>query len=360
MKRGVKMIIILVTIVVLMGAVAGFLFFSMGPLYTPGQFSGEWVKKISLSPTPDQSTDTDFWKVEEDVELYHFYEGEGRNVLFVHGYEISPVNTPVDALETLTDSFRFHYYHRRGCGKSTRPIDTFPQDNYYENMIMLDNKLGIAQQIADIERIRKILGDEKLILMGHSYGGFISSLYALEFPERVEKLILIAPANLFKLPQEEGGLYTVVGEYLSEERKIEYDAWLKTYFDYGNIFKRSEEELVAINWAFVSFYKEAALNYGMPISSEIGEKEMAGGWVSHAENFSLGNNYDIRSALAGIKASTLLIHGEKDINGPGASGEYIDNISNIKVEIIKGAGHFAHVDSPEIFARLVGDFLQNN
>jgi len=45
----------------------------------------------------------------------------------------------------------------------------------YENMQTLCRKLGLAEQVADIERIRRILGREKLILMGHSFGADLAA-----------------------------------------------------------------------------------------------------------------------------------------------------------------------------------------
>ncbi len=56
-------------------------------------------------------------------------------------------------------------------------------------MQTLEQTLGISAQVADIERIRRILGEEKLIMVGHSFGGFLASLYAAEFPEHVARMV---------------------------------------------------------------------------------------------------------------------------------------------------------------------------
>lgn len=68
-------------------------------------------------------------------------------------------------------------------------------------MTTLEQTLGLGAQIADIERIRRLLGDEKLILMGHAWGGFLALLYAAEFPDRIDALILVFPADVLVMPQ---------------------------------------------------------------------------------------------------------------------------------------------------------------
>jgi proline iminopeptidase len=121
--------------------------------------------------TPAQTGDPDYWQVEDDIKLYHFAEGTGRNVLIVHGGPGMPFREPLAGLASLTGDYRFIYYDQRGCGKSSRPINKFTSQNMYENMTTLDKTLGLGAQIADIERIRQILGEEKLILIGHSWAG---------------------------------------------------------------------------------------------------------------------------------------------------------------------------------------------
>ena len=76
--------------------------------------------------------------------------------------------------------------------------------NFYNNMLELNANLGLPAQVADIEQIRRKLGQDKMILIGHSFGGFLAALYAIEFPDRVESLVLVSPADVVKIPSETG------------------------------------------------------------------------------------------------------------------------------------------------------------
>lgn len=334
----------------------GFYFYRLftKPLYTPGKLSELKIESV------EQNKNNKYWVMEDKVKIKHFYEGDGDDILFIHGYPISPVLEPIEGLKKISEKNRIHYYHWRGCGLSDRPVDKFSGDNFYKNMLDLDNKLGISTQLKDIEQIRQILGKNKITIIGHSYGGFLASLYAAEFPDNVDKLILIAPANVLKLPQDVGGLYNVIEKKITDKQK--YKNWLEKHFDYKNIFTKSEKELVDSNIGFIPFYSEISKIMGMPLpfKEEEWNSDMAGGWVVHAVDLSLGKKYDLRPFLKNIKAKTLLIHGDIDVNGPEESNAYTDFIPNVDFQILKGAGHFPFNDKPIEFEKLIKAFLKNN
>lgn len=177
------------------------------PLYRFGQVRAGENLRGPLEP-PEQA-DADCWQAESDIGLSFDSFGEGHPVLVVHGGPGIPYGNAWKGLDALTDQYQFDYYHQRGCGNSTRPFDRFEGGNFYDNMIELERTLGLGTQIADIERIRQILGREKITLIGHSFGGFIATLYAAEFPNRVDRLILVAPAGVLPPPDEERNLFDV-------------------------------------------------------------------------------------------------------------------------------------------------------
>jgi len=305
---------------------------------------------------PAQSGDPDFWLVEPDIQLYHFSQGEGRNVLVIHGGPGMPFREPMRGLEPLTGTYRFHYYDQRGCGQSTRPIDRFESQNTYENMNRLDQTLGIGTQLADIERIRQLLGEDKLILIGHSWGGFLASLYAAEFPEHVAALVLVSPANMLVIPspEPESDLFASVRAKLPESQRAEYDAFIKDYFDFNTLFTKTEAELVARDAKFGEYYISVV---DIPADEAIEQGE-PGGWMTWGMYISLGQMHDYRAALEKVTSPVLVLHGADDLQSEAASRLYSDTFPNAQFVVIENASHFGFQQQPAEFARLVADFLQ--
>jgi proline iminopeptidase len=349
-----KVIIIIgiVVLVLVLAAGAVFWYMSVQPLYQPGMVRVGKNLRAPLDP-PAQGGDEQAWQVEPDIQLYHFAEGQGRNVLIVHGGPGMPYRSGWKAFEPLKGSYRFHYYDQRGCGKSTRPFDRFTSGNMYQNMTTLDKTLGLGAQVADIERIRRILGDEKLILVGHSWGGFLAALYAAEFPEHVEKLILVSPATALVMPQKEADLFATVRQRLPQAEQAGFDAFMKDYMDFNKLFQRSEADLVAMNNRFGEYYGRVFPD--LYSQSEQGEP---GGWMTWAMYVSMGQRHDYRPALRQVNVPVLVLHGANDLQSEAASRQYSDVFPNSQFAVIPDATHFSFDEQPEAFRSAVEGFLE--
>jgi proline iminopeptidase len=341
-------------VIALLGIVGAALWYYMGkPMYEPGAISSNQAMLATLEPPP-QGKETAVWIVEPGVSLHHFESGSGRNVLIVHGGPGMPMSAAIPALAPLESTYRFIYYDQRGCGQSTRLIDRFSSSNFYESMQVLEKKLGLSAQIADIERIRRILGDEKITLVGHSFGGFLAALYAAEFPDRVKALVLIAPADTLVLPNPKVDFFQTIGSLLPADSKKEYEDFLKSYLAFGGIFSKSDAELAELNIRLGKFYVAAAKAKGFVVPE--GDVARAGGWMVQAMYFSMGRRHDYRAALKNIKAPVLVLHGDKDIQSESASRVYAQALPNAKFQVVKGAGHFRFSTHRLIFREKWGSF----
>ena len=209
----------------------------------------------------------------------------------------------------------------------------------------------MAEQVADLERIRRILGDEKLIVVGHSYGALLTALYAAEFPEAVGALILIAPPDLLKMPSQHGGLFDNIRKRLPASEHAEYDAWVEEYFDLGGAFAKSEAELQALDVKLGPYWNQAMEN---PAPAELQPSAgSAGAWMARAQYFSMGRTHDWSPQLAKITAPTLIVHGSEDLQPLAVAEMFRDAIPNSSIEVIEGADHFPFVTHPSELAAIM-------
>ncbi|CAF1230031.1 unnamed protein product [Rotaria magnacalcarata] len=77
-----------------------------------------------------------------------------------------------------------------GCARSTRPI------------FSLDSKEVEKQMVDMIEEWRREIGlNEQFILLGHSFGGFISAAYTISYSNYVKQLVLVDPWGFAQKPE---------------------------------------------------------------------------------------------------------------------------------------------------------------
>jgi len=335
-------------LVVVLAVVAGFAWYwMMGPMYRPGDVRAGRNLAEPLTPPPQSGAR---WIVAPGIELHHFEKGSGTPILTVHGGPGFPPTAPWAAGRLLAERYKMIYYHQRGCGLSTRPIASFTDPNLYANMQLLNRTLGFPAQIADIERIRRILGEDRLVLMGHSFGALEAALYAAEFPEHVKALVFVAPANLVVLPVHGDDLFSLVGRGLPGSMKDEYAAYLREYFDFRAAFKRTEPQSS-------EFYGRLGKYFSAGTNIPSGSDAFSAGYVPLAAYVGMGKHHDYTDALHAVSAPVLVIHGGSDLQSEATSRAFAACFPNSRFVAIPGASHFVFNDRPEEFAAAVRSFL---
>lgn len=109
-------------------------------------------------------------------------------ILYLHGGPSSPDSTVTYSFaDRLTDRYTFVCWNQRGCGRTYfRNLDKDP-----------DNATATFEQaLADVDALVDYLcdrfGQEKVIIMGHSYGTILGSSYVKAHPEKVSAYIAVA------------------------------------------------------------------------------------------------------------------------------------------------------------------------
>jgi len=343
-------ILLSVAVLILIVVVAGFWIWHRmtGPLYQPGDVRAGKDLAEPLTPPPAVAGR---WLVAPDIELYHFEEGAGTPVLVVHGGPGFPPAEPWRAGALLP--YRVIYYHQRGCGRSTRPIHSFSGSNMYENMRNVHRMLGLPAQVGDIERIRRILGVDKMIVIGHSFGAELAALWAAEFPEHVRALVCVAPADLAVLPKkaaDDSDLFELVRRRLPAAMKPEYERYVAEYFDFRRAFARSEEESSAFYGGLAKFWGAGGAPRGTSAPDSAGYEPLG-------IYCSMGAHHDYRAAFGAVRAPVLVIHGGADLQPESVSQAFAARFANHKFVSIAGGTHFVFDEQPDVFAGLVNQFL---
>lgn len=118
-------------------------------------------------------------KLADGKEIGYMDEGKGKQtLLFIHGLG-SYAPAWKKNIETLKNNYRCIAIDLPGYGKSSK-------GKYEASMSAYADVVNAFLENMDIE---------KATLIGHSMGGQISMMTALAYPEKVEKLILVAPAG---------------------------------------------------------------------------------------------------------------------------------------------------------------------
>jgi proline iminopeptidase len=351
-----KLVIVSCIAVVLVAGLGGALaWLFRQPLFRPGQVrAGERLSE-PLALAGDALSAGGFLRVAPDVTLYTFSRGSGALVIVVHGGPGVPPAGPWPGLEPLTASHEILYYHQRGCGRSTRPFDRLPEGNTFERIQTLEQKLGLGAQIADLERLRLSRSAGRVILVGHSWGGYLASLYAAEFPERVAGLVLVSPAPMIVFP-EAPDLFDAMATALPPGRREAFAQTRARYLDIDGLIERSEAELGALAGELDAFYVEAARARGLAVPPAASTAER-GGWLVWAMYLSGGRAHDFSAALRRVTAPVLVIHGERDLQSEAVTRRYLDYFPNARLEVFPHVGHFAHWEAAGSFATMVGRFF---
>lgn len=223
-----------------------------------------------------------------DVRLHYTENGTGKPFILLHGNG-EDGNYFLNQTAYFSKSYRVITVDTRGHGKSPRGVKPFTIRQFAEDLKWLMDELSI----------------EKADILGFSDGGNIALVFALRYPERVDRLILNG-ANL-----------------------------------------NSHGVKPQVQIPIIFGYKIASLFSGKSPEAR-----------KHAEMLGLmvnDPNIDVKE-LSHISAKTLVIAGTKDMIKGRHTRKIAENIPNSRLVLLNG-NHFIAAQSPDAFNRIVEEFL---
>ncbi|MDY0911452.1 alpha/beta hydrolase [Rathayibacter festucae] len=165
-------VLVAVVATLLVGALAGATV--LAPVPGTSTASGPAAPRYWDLPTGSRVA---YWKVEapapggSDVPILYLHGGPG-------GY-ISPAD--VDSLAPLAATGHDVYLFDQPGGGSSPDL---PTGDY-----------SLERSLADIDALREQIGSERVIVLGHSAGGFLAAAYTANHPTHVEKAVLVSPGT---------------------------------------------------------------------------------------------------------------------------------------------------------------------
>jgi proline iminopeptidase len=231
-----------------------------------------------------------------------------------------------DALATQRELI---YYDQRGGGQSP---------------VARDVPVGWKEQVADLEELRCQWELDRLVLAGYSWGGLLSLLYAVEHPERVERLALVSPAPGWREARQEF-------EHRFQERNLDPALQSKR----AELRKSGLRERDPETYARRAFELSVAPYFFNPDRARSLTPFRVTGRTQQEVWESLGD-YDLRPTLSRLSLSALVVQGRDDVI-PEESARTIAQLLGAELHLLPHCGHVPYVEAFEEFVRLLNEFL---
>lgn len=275
-------------------------------------------------------------RLQQQVDLAYIEQGKGRSIIFIHGLG-GNLSHWQKSVQALSDKFCCIAIDLPGYGHSGKTFTTGGKDQlqFY------------ADVITEFIKQKKL---KKVTLAGHSMGGQIATIVALQQPRLVSKLILAAPA----------GLETFTGK----------EATLLINATPPSTFENQNEAVIRNNFK-LNFYEQPADAEAL-IQDRLRLKTCSD-FKQYTEAVSNGVKgmlaHPVKNELPAIKQPVLIIFGENDalipnrLLHPSLTRETLikeaeSSIKNLKTVIVPKTGHFLQFEKNTEVNNAIKDFNQ--
>ena len=238
--------------------------------------------------------------------------GSGPAILILHGWGSSSSSWAEVLGKIAAQGFKVICPDLPGFGKSEAPLEAWTVSDYKKWLVEF-----IKSQNMDW-----------FFLLGHSFGGRVAIKFSVDFPERIESLILCSSAGIKR--------------ELDLKQKIIYQsAKIGNAIFSPKIFLKFKDKLKNL---FYIFLRNSDYGKVKGIMRKTIKKVLA---------------EDLLPYLQNIKVRTLIIWGEKDSQVPLKDAHiFNEKIKNSKLEVLPNVGHSPHLEASERLVNIILRFIR--
>ena len=255
------------------------------------------------------------------VKIHYATIGSGPTVVMIHGFPDFWYGWRYQ-MEALANEYRIVAIDQRGYNLSDKPEGA---DNYAMPLL-----------VSDVVAVIRSLGEGKVVIAGHDWGGMVAWQTAINVPEVVERLIIL------NLPHPRG----LMRELSKGEEQAANSQYARNFQQEGAHEVFTPEALAgwvsnpAARALYIEAFKrsdfEAMLHY-------------------YKANYPRPPYTEDTSPLVKVQCPVLVIHGLEDqyllAGALDRTWEWIDN--DLPLVTIPGSGHFVQQDATEIVNRSI-------
>jgi pimeloyl-ACP methyl ester carboxylesterase len=251
--------------------------------------------------------------------------GEGPPIVFVHGLAGNWQNW-LENLPRLAEERRVVALDLPGFGQSDDPVDRITISGYGSAVNELAEHLDLGE----------------FVLVGNSMGGFVAAETAIQFPEHVERLVLVSAAGITS----------------SELRREPVMAWGRMAMMAG-ARGVAEKRMAIVRPRIRHLVYSSIMRHPSKIAPEmLWEMSEGAGRSAFRPALEAILDYDFRDRLGDIASPTLIVWGEEDMLVPVEdAAEYERRIPGARRIVLKDTGHVAMIERPPTFNRHLIEFI---
>jgi len=264
----------------------------------------------------------------DKIKINYIIEGDGEPLVLVHGS-----NTKLQAWNYQIDYFKSKIkviaFDNRGSGKSSRPDYNYTMEMYVEDLKHVLDHLEM---------------NEPIHLCGISLGGMIAQKFALEYPEKIKSLILLATEPVIT--------------------KIKVNNTLAVYEDFENWTFEEKFQFVLRLIYTPSFKRKLKKDTELKEKLEnnmnfIACREDEPEQKDYINQYKALDGFDVREKLPELKCPTLIMVGSADVNTPPKGSEEIHElVPNSELKILDKMRHGFTIENHEEVNAHMWEFLR--